>query len=134
TGASRLDVLEGLSVHARPPLIGLRQMVRAQQDIFSIHLVIELIETVSRLVLRLSIQLDLKVPNFIRHFQTCVNHRSFPPSQTHQKQGPFPPPELPGFIGTSDPFRRPDGPPPFLTAFAGRDSRDHPEPPPLTLD
>jgi hypothetical protein len=35
-------------------------------------------------------------------------------SQTHQKQGPFPPPALPGFLGTSGPFRRPDGPPPLL--------------------
>ncbi len=33
--------------------------------------------------------------------------------------GPFPPPELPGFLGTSDPLRRPDGPPPFLAAFSG---------------
>jgi hypothetical protein len=76
----------------------------------------------------------LKVPNFIRHFQTCVNHPSFPPSQAHQKQGPFPPPALPGFLGTSGPFRRPDGPPPLLATFAVRDSRDHHEPPPLTLD
>ena len=46
-------------------------------------------------------------------FQTCVNHRFFPPSQTHQKQGSFPPPALPGFMGASGPFRRPSGPPPF---------------------
>ena len=77
-------------------------------------------------------------------FQTFVNHRSFPPSQAHQKQGcvphkggltgPFPPPELPGFIGTSDPLRLPDGPPPFLTTFARAVSSDHPGSPPLTTD
>ncbi len=83
--ASRLDILEGLPIYARPSIIGFRMQVRAQQDIFPVHLVVELIETEFRLVLRLSIQFDLKVPNFIRHFQTSVNHRSFPPSQTHQK-------------------------------------------------
>jgi hypothetical protein len=36
-------------------------------------------------------------------------------------------------MGTSDPLRRPDSPPPFLTTFAVRDSRNHPEPTPLTL-
>ena len=41
-----------------------------------------------------------------------VNHRTFPPSQAHQKQRPFPPPALPGLIGLmalsdSQPGRRP---------------------------
>ena len=62
-------------------------------------------------VLRLPIQFVLKFPDFIEPCQTCVNSHSFPPSQTHQKQGSFPPPELPGFIGTSDPLRHPDDPP-----------------------
>jgi hypothetical protein len=31
--------------------------------------------------------------------QTFVNDRSVAPSQAHQKQGPFPPPALPGFSG-----------------------------------
>ena len=42
------------------------------------------------------------------------------------------PTELPGFTGTSDPLRRPDGPPSFPTPFAGRDPHDHPGPPLLT--
>jgi len=56
--------------------------------------------------------------------QLAAVTRSFPPFQTHQKSGPFPPPALPGFLGTSDPFRRPDGPPPLLTTFADRSPRN----------
>ena len=69
-------------------------------------------------VLRLSIQLDRKVRDLARCARLIANHRSFPPSQAHQQQGPFPPPALPGFVGTSDPFRRPDGPP-FLRRRLG---------------
>ena len=69
-------------------------------------------------VLRLSIQLDRKVRDLARCARLIANHRSFPPSQAHQKQGPFPPPALPGFVGTSDSFRRPDGPP-FLRRRLG---------------
>jgi len=117
----RFDVLEAFPIHTGCALIGFRQRPCAEQNVFPVHLIVELIEAESRLVLRLSIQLDLKFPNLIRHFQTFVNHRVFPSSQTCQKRGSFPPPALPGFTGTSDPLRRPDGPCPFPSTFAGRD-------------
>jgi len=103
----------------------------AQQDVCPVHLVIQMIETEVRFALRFSIQFDLKFPNLMRRFQTFASHRVFSSTQTHQKQGSFPPPELPGFIGTSDPLRRPNGPPPFDDV---RHPSDHSGPPPLTLN
>src|ERR1035438_6526177 len=50
-------------------------------------------------------QLDRKVRDLARCARLIATHRSFPPSQSHQKQGPFPPPVLPGFLGTSGPSR-----------------------------
>jgi len=106
----------------RRALVGLRQHVRVDQNVFAVYLVVELMKTESRLLLAFRLQFDPQVPDLIRRCQAHRHSPSFPASQTHQKQGPFPPPELPGFIGTSGPFRRPDGPPPFLAAFAVRDS------------
>src|SRR5258708_34067777 len=45
------------------------------QYVLAVHLVVELIETESRLVLRLSIQLDLKFPYLAR---PCQAHRQSP--------------------------------------------------------
>src|SRR5664279_5733806 len=56
-------------------MIGARQFVGMVQNILSIHLVVELIETKSRLVLRLAIQLDLKFPYLTRR---CQAHRQSP--------------------------------------------------------
>jgi hypothetical protein len=56
-----------------------------QQYVLPVHLVVELVEAESRLVLRLSIQLDLQVPDFIRRLRLIANRRSFPPSQAHPK-------------------------------------------------
>jgi len=76
---------------------------------------------VAALVLRLAIQLALQVPESSGVAKLIANRRSFPPLQAHQKQGSFPPPALPGFIGTSDPLRRPDGAESFPIPFTGRD-------------
>src|ERR1700688_2295631 len=56
---SRLDLLEALSIYARRSLIGARQRVSMGQDVLSPDLVVKHVEAVSRLVLRLAIQLDL---------------------------------------------------------------------------
>ena len=73
--ASRFDILEAFFIHSRRSIVGLRQLVSVVQNIFAVHLVIELIEAVFRLLLRLSIQFDLQVPNFIRR---CQTHRQSP--------------------------------------------------------
>ena len=83
------------------------------------------------LVLRLAIQLALQVPESSGVAKLIANRRSFLPLQAHQKQGSFPPPALPGFIGTSDPLRRSDGPLPFPAAFAVRDPATIPSLPQL---
>src|SRR6476620_9868545 len=101
------------------------------QNVLAIDLVVEHIEAVSRLVLRLAIQLDLKFPDLTR---CCQTHR----------QSPF----LPSFTSTPEvralssagvtrphrsygPLRLPDWPPPCLTTF-GAASPTNPEPPSLT--
>src|ERR1035437_2858100 len=56
-------------------MIGSCQFVGMVQNVFAIHLVIELIEPEFRLVLRLAIQLDLKFPYLTRR---CHAHRQSP--------------------------------------------------------
>ena len=87
------------------------------QNVLAIDLVVEHVEAVSRLVLRLAIQLDLKFPYLTR---CCQTHR----------QSPL----LPSFTSTPEvralssagitrphrsygPLRLPDWPPPFLATF-----------------
>ena len=65
--------------------------------------------------------------------QACANHRTFPPSQAHQKQGPFPPPGVARPLRSYGPLRLPDWPPPLLTTLEARPSTS-PEPPPLAAD
>src|SRR5215468_11757798 len=87
------------------------------QNVLATDLVVEHVEAVSRLVLRLAIQLDLKFPYLTR---CCQTHR----------QSPL----LPSFTSTPEvralssagitrphqsygPLRLPDWPPPFLATF-----------------
>src|ERR1035438_4876296 len=49
---ARLDVLEALSVYPRRAFIGFGQSVSVQQNVLSVHLVVKLVETEFRLVLR----------------------------------------------------------------------------------
>src|SRR6266568_2852814 len=72
---TRFDGLEALSIHPWRAIIGFCQCVCMQQNVLAVHLVVELVEAESRLVLRLSIQLDLQVPDFIRR---CQAHRQSP--------------------------------------------------------
>src|SRR5690349_17341912 len=64
-----------LSIHAWRALIGLHQCVSMGQHIFPVHLVVEQVETVARLFLRLLVQLPLKHPDLNRCFQA---HRQSP--------------------------------------------------------
>src|SRR6201987_3147316 len=99
--------------------------------VLTIDLVVEHVEAVSRLVLRLAIQLDLKFPDLTRR---CQTHRQSPllPSFTNT-------PEVRALSSAGvtrphrsyGPLRPPDWPPPFLAAF-GDATPASPEPPPLT--
>src|SRR5450432_1821358 len=71
----RLDSPEGLPIHAWRALIGLHQCIRMGQDVLSVHLVVEQVETVVGLSLRLLVQLPLKHPDLYWCFQT---HRQSP--------------------------------------------------------
>ena len=106
---------------------------RGLENVFSPDLIVEHVEAVSRLVLRLAIQLDLKFPNPTRR---CQTHR----------QSPF----LPSFTSTPEvralssagitrpqrsygPLRLPAWPSPFLVTVRVASSA-RPEPPPLAAD
>src|ERR1035437_7135205 len=113
----RFDFREALSIHPRRSLVGARQFVGMAQNVFPVNLVVEHVEAVSRLVLRLAIQLDLKFPDLAR---CCQTHRQSP--------------SLPSFTSTPEvrtlssagvtrphrsygPFRLPDWPTPLLASF-----------------
>ena len=49
--------------------------------------------------LRLEVKLSLESPNFFGVCRPMANHLILSPSKAYQKQGPFPPPALPGFTG-----------------------------------
>src|ERR1035441_8488670 len=123
--SSRLDSLEALLIHSRRALIGLRQHIGVDQNVFAVYLVVELMKTEFRLTLRLSIQFDLKFPDLIR---CCQAHRHSPVLSSFTNS-----PEARALPSTGI-TRLPRYIWPFLATFADRDSRDHPEPPPLTLD
>src|SRR6266853_1281643 len=71
----RFDSREALPIHARRALMGLCQCVSMGQNVFPVHLVVEQIETVARLFLRLLVQLLLKHPDLHGCFQA---HRQSP--------------------------------------------------------
>ena len=102
--ARRLDRREVHSVHARCPRIEAGQPIGMLEDVLSTNLVVEQVEAIVRLCLRLAIELPLKDPDLYR---CCQAHRQSPDplrlQKAHQKSGSFPPPELPGFIGTTAP-------------------------------
>jgi hypothetical protein len=109
------------------------QPMRAHQDVFfPVHLVVELIETEFRLVLRLSIQTGSEVPELYPALPDLRQSPPFPPSQGHQKQGPSLHRSYPASWAPLPPFRGQM----VRRAFwrTGRDSRDNPGPPPLRLD
>src|SRR5262245_20708711 len=103
------------------------------QNVLTTDLVIEHVEAVSRLVLRLAIQLDLKFPYLTRCYQT---HRQSPllpfftstPEVRALSSAGITRPHL-----SYSPLRRPDWPPPFLTTFGAatpgqsRASLNHPD-------
>src|SRR4051794_41923881 len=62
-------------VHAWRALVGARQIVGVAQDVLAADLVVEQVEAERRLVLRLEIELPLKLPDTVR---CCQAHRRSP--------------------------------------------------------
>src|SRR5664280_2280910 len=132
--SSRLDGLEALLIHSRRALIGLRQHIRVDQNVFAVYLVVELIETEFRLILRLSIQFDLKFPDFIR---CCQAHRQSPvlSSFTNTPEArALPSTGVTRLLRYIWPFPTPRWSAALSGDVHGSRRRDHPGPPPLTPD
>jgi len=83
----------------------------------SINLVVEHVEAVSRLVLRLAIQLDLKFPNLTRCCQTHRQSPSLPSFTSTPEVRALPSAGITRPHRSYGPLRLPDWPPPFLTTF-----------------
>ena len=107
----RLDVLEGLAVHPRGAVVGATAQVGELQDVPSIHLVVEGVEPIPRRSLRFGMQ---RRPEFLNLRWRCEAHANLPalvPLGTLVlNSGPFPPPALPGFNGTTSLTAAPGGP------------------------
>ena len=73
--AHRFDHREGDPVNARRALVGTCQIVGVAQDVLAPDLVVKQVEAERRLVLRLEIELPLKLPDTIR---CCQAHRQSP--------------------------------------------------------
>ena len=69
------------------------------EDVVAVHLVVEQVEAVRRLLLRLDVARPLKSPNTCGSLQAHANLLVLDFVRRTQKRGPFPPPALPGFNG-----------------------------------
>ena len=98
----RLDVLERHVIHARRPrAIGrARHAIGVVKHVVTIHFVVEQVETVGRLCLRLDVERPLKSPNAVGSLQAHANLLVLDFLRRTQKRGSFPPPALAGFSGT----------------------------------
>jgi hypothetical protein len=106
----RLDRRAAHTIDARCALVGAHQFVRMAQDVRTVNLVVEQIEPVVRLRLRLEIELPLKRPDFIRccqaHHQSPIlgSFESAPEVRVLPSAGVTQPRQY------YDPVRRPQGP------------------------
>jgi len=107
----RLDVVEGLAVHPRGAVVGAAAQVGELQDVPPVHLVVVGVEPILRRSLRFGMQRRLE---FLNLRWSCEAHANLPalvPLGTLVlNSGPFPPPELPGFRGTTSLSATPLGP------------------------
>jgi len=107
----RRDVLEGPAVHPRGAVVGAAAQVGELQDVPPVHLVVEGVEPRPRRSLRFGMQ---RRPEFLNLRWSCEAHANLPalvPLGTLVlNSGSFPPPELPGFRGTTSLSATPPGP------------------------
>jgi hypothetical protein len=69
----RLDVFEALPVHAWSTARRSSESVGVGENVFSVHLVVELVKATGRLRLRCRVQLPLEIPDRCR---SCQAHRA----------------------------------------------------------
>jgi len=106
-----LDVRESLAVHPRCAVVGAAPQVGEFQDVPSIHLVVQGVEPIPRRFLRFGMQRRLE---FLNLRWSCEAHANLPALMLFVtlilNSGPFPRPELPGFVGTAGLSVTPLGP------------------------
>ena len=111
----RLDLLEALSIHPRRALVGPRQSVGMEQDVFAIDLVVEQVEAEVRFRLRLEIELPLESPDLFR----CLQAHRQSPRLLSVKSAPevrvLPSAGITRHQRYYHPFRFPPAPPPEVT-------------------
>src|SRR5687768_9474655 len=95
-----LDALKRDTVHTRCSAVISGKRIGLCYDVSPIHLVIKLVKATLGILLRRNIKLSLKLAD---RFGSPQAHANPPPSgsfKSTQKQGPFPPPALTGFLST----------------------------------
>ncbi|SIO10887.1 hypothetical protein SAMN05444166_2492 [Singulisphaera sp. GP187] len=98
----RLDVRERLAVDPRHAAVGTAAGEGECQDVATVHLVVQQIEAIVRRSLRFGAQRRLEFPNLFRRCKAHANLLVLVPFRTSVlNSGPFPPPVLTGFIGTT---------------------------------
>jgi site-specific DNA recombinase len=109
--AIRLDVRERLTIDPRRATVGSAAVEGKAQDVATVHLVVQQVESVARRSLRFGMQRLLEFPNL---FRSCEAHANLPALMLFRtsvlNSGPFAPPELPGFTATTSPSATPVGP------------------------
>ena len=94
---------EGLPVHARRPAVRPAERVGVGEDVVAPHLVVQDMEPSGRLLLGRDVQRPLEPPNLVGSCQAHANLPLLGSFERTPNQGPFPPPALPGFLGTMSP-------------------------------
>ena len=107
----RFDVVERLFIYPRCSAVGFAAFVGERQYVLPVHLVIQRIEAKVRRFLRFR---RVTQPVTSEHFPGLLGSSPIPSSLSLlaliSNQGPFPPPALPGFIGTTNLSVTPNGP------------------------
>ncbi len=89
------------AIYARGASGASGESIRVNEDVLAIDLVVELMEAALGLLLRRDIELPLKLPDALRGYQAHANPPALSFVRSTQTQGPFPPPTLLGFTGTT---------------------------------
>src|SRR5262249_60619447 len=87
----RFDVLERHAVHPRRPAVLLAERIGVSQNVCPIHLVVQQVEAIGRVLLGLGVQRLLEPPELRR---SCQAHANLPPLDSLRRtpnQGAFPP-------------------------------------------
>jgi hypothetical protein len=103
--------LDAVGLDVRRAVVGTAAVEGEFQDVATVHLVVQQVEAIAGRSLRFGMQRLLEFPNLRWRCEAHANLLVLTPLRTLVlNSGPFPPPELPGFLGTTSLSVTPVGP------------------------